>query len=147
MSKLESEIYSEPSDRNIAEQIDKYVKKFYSSSGEEVVRVRYNIWAIREAVYSFNVIITSLLVVFDAILFDHLPENKHALFEDLLSLNAHRAKASKLCLVKDRIHLRIIRGLEDFDYSEFVAQVEEYREIYPDMREMLASKYYPDEDE
>lgn len=145
MSKLESEIYTEPTDQNIANLINEYVTKYYTASGEETVRVRHNIWAVREATYSFNIIITSLLIVFDAILFDHLPENKLSLFEELLNLNAHRAKASKLCLVKDRIHLRIIRGLEDFDYSEFVAHVEEYREIFPDIREKLVEQYYPDE--
>ena len=145
MSELESEIYSEPTDQNIAHLINEYVTRFYKASGEEVVRVRYNIWAVREASYSFNIIITSLLVVFDAILFDHLPEQKNAFFEDLLSLNAHRAKTSKLCLLKDRIHLRIIRGLEDFDYSEFVAHVEEYREIFPEIKEKLSDEYFPNE--
>ena len=145
MSELESEIYSEPSDQKIALTIDQYVNKFYKASGEEVVRVRFNIWAVREASYSFNIIITSLLIVFDAILFEQLPEKKDTFFEDLLSPNAHRAKSSKLCLVKDRIHLRIIRGLEDFDYSEFVAHVEEFREIYPEIKEKLLGKYFPDE--
>jgi hypothetical protein len=146
MSELENEIDGKPVDQNIAYLIDEYVTKFYKSSGEEVVRVRFNIWAVREASYSFNIIVTSLLVVFDAILFDHLPEQEHSFFEELLSLNAHRAKTSKLCLVKDRIHLRIVRGLEDFDYSEFVAHVEEYREIFPEIREKLLDKYYPDEE-
>ncbi len=145
MADVENKIDVEPSDQNLAYLIDEYVNKFYKESGEEVVRVRHNIWAVREASYSFNIIITSLLIVFDAILFDHLPEQKNMLFEDLLSLNAHRAKTSKLCLVKDRIHLRIIRGLEDFDYSEFVAHVEEYREIFPEIKEKLMEKYYPDE--
>ena len=145
MSELESEIYSEPSDKQIAETIDQYVNKFYKPSGEEVVRVRFNIWAVREASYSFNIIITSLLIVFDAILFEQLPDKKDTFFEDLLSVNAHRAKSSKLCLVKDRIHMRIIRGLEDFDYSEFVAHVEEFREIYPEIKEKLLSKYFPEE--
>jgi hypothetical protein len=146
MQELENDIYSEPSDQNIAHLIDDYVKRFYSKSGEEVIRVRHNIWAVREASYSFNIIVTSLLIVFDAILFDHLPEQKGVLFEELLSLNAHRAKTSKLCLVKERIQLRIVRGLEDFDYSEFVAHVEEYREIFPDIREQLLNKYYPGEE-
>ncbi len=145
MSELENELHSEPPDNNIAGRIDEYVNKFYSSSGQEVVRVRHNIWAVREASYSFNVIITSLLVVFDAMMFEELPERKDAFFGDLLNLNAHRAKASKLCMVKDKIHLRIIRGLEDFDYSEFVAHVEEYREIFPEIKEKLQNKYFPGE--
>ena len=145
MSKLENDIYSEPSDQNIAHLINEYVKKFYGPTGEEVIRARHNIWAIREASYLFNIIVTSLLCVFDAILFDHLPAKKATFFEELLSLNAHRAKTSKLCLVKDSIHLRIVRGLEDFDYSEFVSHVEEYREIFPEIKEMLSNKYYPDE--
>ncbi|MBU2514383.1 hypothetical protein KJ966_23855 [bacterium] len=145
MADVDNKIEADPPDQNLAYLIDEYVNKFYKASGEEVVRVRHNIWAVREASYSFNIIITSLLIVFDAILFDHLPEQKNMLFEDLLSLNAHRAKTSKLCLVKDRIHLRIVRGLEDFDYSEFVAQVEEYREIFPGIKEKLLEKYFPDE--
>lgn len=145
MHELDNEIDAQPADQSIALLIDEYVNKFYKQSGEEVVRVRFNIWAVREASYSFNIIVTSLLVVFDAILFDHLPDKKHALFEELLSLNAHRTKTSKLCLVKDRIHLRIIRGLEDFDYSEFVAHVEEYREIFPEIREKLLGTYFPEE--
>ena len=145
MSELENEIYSEPPDNSIAKTIDEYVNKFYESSGQEVVRVRHNIWAVREAYYSFSIIVTSLLVVFDAIMFEDLPERKDAFFGDLLSLNAHRAKTSKLCMVKEKIHLRIIRGLEDFDYSEFVAHVEEYREIFPEIKEKLQGKYFPEE--
>lgn len=145
MTDIENEINVEPTDQNIAYLIDEYVNKYYKESGEEIVRVRHNIWAVREISYSFNIIITSLLIVFDVILFDHLPENKNLLFEDLLTLNAHRAKTSKLCLVKDKIHLRIVRGLEDFDYSEFVAHVEEFREIFPDINEKLMAKYYSEE--
>jgi hypothetical protein len=145
MTELENDIHSEPSDSTITNTIDEYVNKFYKSSGQEVVRIRHNIWAVREAYYSFSIIITSLLVVFDAIMFEELPEKKDAFFEDLLSLNAHRAKTSKLCLVKEQIHLRIIRGLEDFDYSEFVAHVEEYREIFPEIKEKLHGKYFPDD--
>ncbi|MCP4749744.1 MAG: YbjN domain-containing protein [Proteobacteria bacterium] len=143
MSKTDA--YDEHSDEKIEHLIDEYVSKFFSESGEEVVRIRHNIWNLKEPYYSFNIIITSLLVIFDAILFEYLPENKHEFFEELLSLNAHQAKSSKLCLVKDAIHLRIIRGLEDFDYSEFVAHVEEYREIFPEMKEKLTEKYYPEE--
>ena len=69
---MENEYNSEPADQNIAHLIDEYVKKFYSVSGEEFVRIRHNIWAVREASYSFNIIVTSLLIVFDAILFDLL---------------------------------------------------------------------------
>lgn len=143
---MEKELTDELPEHSIADLIDEYVNRFYKGSGEEVVRVRHNIWAVREASYSFNIIITSLLAVFDAILFDHLPENKNQFFEDLLSLNAHRAKTSKLCLVKDQIHLRIIRGLEDFDYSEFLAHVEEFREIFPEIKEKLSQQYFPDEE-
>ncbi len=145
MADIDNELNVEASDQNISYLIDEYVKKFYEKSGEEVVRVRHNIWAVREASYTFNIIVTSLLIVFDAVLFDHLPENKLMLFEDLLSMNAHRAKTSKLCLVKDRIHLRIVRGLEDFDYSEFAAHVDEYREIFPEIMEKLLEKYYSEE--
>ncbi|MBU3918177.1 YbjN domain-containing protein [bacterium] len=138
------EAYDEQSDQKIERLIDEYIKKFYADSGEETVRVRHNIWAVKEASYTFNIIITSLLVVFDAVLFDLLPEDKNSFFEELLILNAHHAKSSKLCLVKGKIHLRIIRGLEDFDYSEFVAHVEEYREIFPVIKEQLMEKYHLD---
>lgn len=140
---MEYQANSDTADQNIAHLIDDYVRKFYSASGEEFVRVKYNIWAVREASYSFNIIVTSLLIVFDAILFESLPEDKQTFFEELLTLNAHRAKTSKLCMVNDTIHLRIVRGLEDFDYSEFVAHVEEYREIFPEIKEKLSEKYFP----
>lgn len=142
---MDNEFSADKADQNIAHLIDEYVRKFYSTSGEEFVRVRHNIWAIREASYTFNIIVTSLLIVFDAVLFDSLPQEKQTFFEELLSLNAHRAKTSKLCLVKDTIHLRIVRGLEDFDYSEFAAHVEEYREIFPEIKEKLSAKYFPEE--
>ena len=138
-----SKAYGGQTDEGIENLIDTYVNRFYTSSGEEVVRIRRNIWSISEELYSFNIIITSILVIFDAVLFDSLPQNKAEFFEELLSLNAHQAKSSKLCLVKDRIHLRIIRGLEDFDYSEFEAHVNEYRDIYPEIKEKLLDQYYP----
>ncbi len=136
--------YIDQTDEEIENLIESYVAKFFGDRSEDVVRIRRNIWTIREEHYTFNIIITSLLVIFDAILFDELPENKHQFFEELLSLNAHQAKSSKLCLLKGTIHLRIIRGLEDFDYSEFEAHVEEYREIFPLMQENLIDKFYPD---
>ena len=143
---MATDAYDEQTDKDIEKLIDEYVKKYFSESGEEVVRIRHNIWAIREELYAFNIIITSLLIIFDAVMFNQLPENKQKFFEDLLVLNSHHAKSSKLCLVKETIHLRIIRGLEDFDYSEFVAHVEEYREIFPEIRDKLQKVYFPDED-
>ncbi len=139
------DVYDEKSDKNIEQLIDKYVNKFYSSTGEEIMRIRHNIWAIKEVSYTFNIIVTSLLIVFDAVLFKHLPEDTNRCFEELLKMNAHHTKASKLCLVKEGIHLRIIRGLEDFDYSEFEAHVEEYREIFPEIKDTLFEKYYPND--
>jgi len=136
--------YIDQTDEEIENLIESYVNKFFGDRSEDVMRIRRNIWTIREELYAFNIIITSLLVIFDAILFDELPENKNQFFEELLSLNAHQAKSSKLCLLKGTIHLRIIRGLEDFDYSEFAAHVEEYREIFPLMQENLIDKFYPE---
>ncbi len=140
----EDEFGAKP-DQKIEHLIEKYVKNFFTPTGHEVVRIRHNIWTVREVSYSFNIIITSLLVIFDAILFDRLPENKYEFFEDLLSSNAHLTKSSKLCLVKESIHLRIIRGLEDFDYSEFTAHVNEYREIFLEIQDKLAEKYFQDD--
>lgn len=136
--------YNDQTDEAIENLIESYVHKYFVDRGNDVVRIRRNIWTVQEELYSFNIIITSLLIIFDAVLFDELPENKLAFFEALLSLNAHQAKSSKLCLVKNTIHLRIIRGLEDFDYSEFVAHVEEYREIFSVMQESLIDQFYPD---
>lgn len=135
---------TDQTDEEIENLIDSYVNRFFEGREDDVMRIRRNIWTVREEFYSFNIIITSLLIIFDAVMFDELPENKVAFFEDLLSLNAHQAKSSKLCLVKDTIHLRIIRILEDFDYSEFVAHVEEYREIFHVIQEKLLDRFFPD---
>ncbi|MBT4089862.1 MAG: hypothetical protein HOE30_15355 [Deltaproteobacteria bacterium] len=142
ISKIDA--YVDQTDEAIENLIDSYVNKFFGDRSEDVVRIRRNIWTVREDLYAFNIIITSLLVIFDAILFDELPENRQQFFEELLSLNAHQAKSSKLCLLKGTIHLRIIRGLEDFDYSEFAAHVEEFRDIFPLMQENLIDTFYPD---
>lgn len=136
--------YNDQTDEEIENLIESYVHRFFEDRGDDVVRIRRNIWTIREELYAFNIIITSLLIIFDAVMFDELPENKDSFFEELLSLNAHQAKSSKLCLVKDTIHMRIIRGLEDFDYSEFADHVEEYREIFSVMQESLIDKFFPD---
>ncbi|NQU63819.1 MAG: hypothetical protein HQ517_05995 [SAR324 cluster bacterium] len=141
ISKIDAHI--DQTDEAIENLIESYVIKFFGEAGD-VVRIRRNIWTIQEELYSFNIIITSLLIIFDAVLFNELPENKHPFFEELLILNAHQTKSSKLCLLKDTIHLRIIRGLEDLDYSEFAAHVEEYREIFPTIQENLLDKFYPD---
>ncbi len=136
--------YIDQTDEAIENLIESYINKFFEDRQDDIIRIRRNIWTVQEEHYAFNIIITSLLVIFDAIMFDDLPENKNQFFEELLSLNAHQAKSSKLCLLKGTIHLRIIRGLEDFDYSEFAAHVEEYREIFPLMQENLIDKFYPD---
>lgn len=136
--------YIDQTDEAIENLIESYINKFFEGRQDDIIRIRRNIWTVQEEHYAFNIIITSLLVIFDAIMFDDLPENKNQFFEELLSLNAHQAKSSKLCLLKGTIHLRIIRGLEDFDYSEFAAHVEEYREIFPLMQENLIDKFYPD---
>jgi len=141
-----TDAYSEITDERIEALIDDYVTRLYKSGGQEVVRIRRNIWTIREELYSFNIIITSMLVIFDATLFETLPEKRLEFFEDLLNLNAHQTKSSKLCLVKNSLHLRIIRGLEDFDYSEFVAHVQEYRELYPAIQARLLEKFFPEMD-
>lgn len=141
ISKIDAHI--DQTDEAIENLIESYVNKFFGES-RDVVRIRRNIWAIQEELYSFNIIITSLLIIFDANLFDELPEDKNKFFEELLSLNAHQTKSSKLCLVKDTIHLRIIRGLEDLDYSEFAAHVEEYREIFPMIQENLLDTFFPE---
>ncbi len=136
--------YNDQTDEEIENLIDSYVVKYFDGRSDDVVRIRRNIWTVREPLYSFNIIITSLLIIFDAVMFDELPEDKHGFFEELLSANAHQAKSSKLCLVKDTIHLRIIRGLEDFDFSEFADHVEEYREIFAEIQENFLDKFYPD---
>lgn len=136
--------YDDQTDQEIENLIESYVNRFFEGREGDVVRIRRNIWSINEEVYSFNIIITSLLIIFDAIMFDELPENKDEFFEEILILNAHQAKSSKLCMVKNTIHMRIIRGLEDFDYSEFAAHVEEYREIFAAMQENLIDKFFPD---
>jgi len=136
--------YNDQTDEEIENLIDSYVVKLFDGRSDDVVRIRRNIWTVREPLYSFNIIITSLLIIFDAVMFDELPEDKHAFFEELLSANAHQAKSSKLCLVKETIHLRIIRGLEDFDFSEFTDHVEEYREIFAEIQENFLDKFYPE---
>ncbi len=136
--------YNDQTDEEIENLIDSYVVKFFDGRSDDVVRIRRNIWTVREPLYSFNIIITSLLIIFDAVMFDELPEDKYTFFEELLSANAHQAKSSKLCLVKETIHLRIIRGLEDFDFSEFADHVEEYREIFAEIQENFLDKFYPD---
>lgn len=136
--------YDDQTDEEIENLIESYVNKFYDERVDDVVRIRRNIWAVREELYGFNIIITSLLIIFDAVMFDELPVNKDDFFEELLILNAHQAKSSKLCLVKDTIHMRIIRGLEGLDYSEFADHVEEYREIFTAMQEGLIDRFFPD---
>ena len=136
--------YDDNSDTQVELLIDKYTNQFFTESDNEVIRIKNNIWSIKEDRYLFNIIITSLLCIFDAVLLDHLPEEKDQLHEELLRMNAHHVKSSKFCLVKDSIHLRIIRGLEGFDYSEFSDHVTEFRELYPKIKEQLMGKYFPD---
>jgi hypothetical protein len=133
-------------DDKIEQLIDGYVTRFFAGSDREIIRIRRNIWSVEEELYAFNIIVTSILVIFDANMFESLPDNRQAFFEELLALNAHQTKSSKLCLTKNRIHLRIIRGLEDFDYSEFVAHVNEYRELFPVIQSRLLEQFYPDTD-
>ena len=140
MKKLSA--YSEDTTKEIENLIDQYSKKYFEKNPEKLIRIKRNIWAVRENYYSFSIIITSMLIIFDTNLFEELPKNKNEFFKELLALNAHHVKSSKLCLVKNSIHLRIIRGLEGLDYSEFVEHIEELNELYPEIQEFLSEKYY-----
>ena len=139
--------YDDGSEEKIERLIENYIDRYYMDSEVPIERIRHNIWTIQEEHYTFNIIVTSILVIFDAILFEDLPDEKLAFFEELLTLNAHRAKSSKICLVKERVHLRIIRGLEDFDYSEFVSHIDEYREIFTVILDKLYYEFYHTDNE
>ena len=137
--------YDDNSDKQVEQLIEEYVKQFFTKAEKEVIRIKNNIWSIKEDRYIFNIIITSLLCIFDAVLLNKIPDEKNKLFEELLRMNAHHVKSSKFCLVKNGIHLRIIRGLEDFDYSEFSDHVTEFRDLYPKIKEQLMKRYFPNE--
>ena len=141
----QKEIYDESAGRKIEKRIDGYIERYFGGGEKKVTRIKNSIWTVEEDLYDFNIIQTTMLCVFDAILLDRLPERSCELFEELLVLNAHRVKSSKLCLIKGRIHLRIVKGLGDFGYSEFVDHVQEYREIFPRLKVELTKKYYPEE--
>lgn len=134
--------YDENADEQVEQLIEKYVNQFFSDGDKEVIRIKDNIWSVKEDRYIFNIIITSLLCIFDAVLLDKIPDEKQQFFEDLLRMNAHHVKSSKFCLVKNSIHLRIIRGLEDFDYSEFADHVTEFRDLYPKIKEQLLKRFF-----
>lgn len=139
-----NDAYDENTNAEVEQTLGDYIGKFYSSGDVAPVQIRHNIWTMKEEGYDFNIIITSILCIFDAVLFKSLPEEKGDFFEEILRLNAHQTKSSKLCLVNDSIHLRIIRGLEDFDYSEFTDHVDEYRDLFPIIQQELKQKYYPE---
>ena len=40
--------FEDHSDLKIEKLIDEYVNRFYQTSGEEILRIRHNIWSIRE---------------------------------------------------------------------------------------------------
>ena len=138
-------VYDDKTEASFEETIDEYTTRFYQDSDREIVRIKHNIWSIGEETYLFNIIITSLLCIFDAVLLDSLPTDRERFFEDLLRMNSHQVRSSKLCLAKEHVHLRIIRGLEDFDYSEFNDHVLEYRELYPVIKETLLDRYFSEE--
>ncbi len=122
--------------------IEKHVERYYSESECEVSRIKHNIWSIKENEYVINIIVTSMLIIFDTELFNQLPKEKNLFFEELLHLNAHLVRSAKLCLVKNQIHMRMLRGLIDFGYSEFAAHIDEFRELHPEICDKLIGKYY-----
>lgn len=135
--------YDEKTDIEVENKIVDFLERYYQTREAKVDRIRHNIWNIRDQNCRFNIIVTSLLIIFDTILFEKLPEKRSLFFEELLILNSHHTRSSKLCLVNHTIHLRIIRGLEGLDYQEFIEHIEEFKEIFPEIRDLLSKKYYP----
>ena len=66
--------YDDHSDKQVEALIEKYVNQFFTESDKEVIRIKNNIWSVKEDRYVFNIIITSLLCIFDAVLLDKIPD-------------------------------------------------------------------------
>ena len=136
------EAYAEISTPEIDGLVAGYVHRHFGEETKGYLRVHNNVWRFQEEDFEYNLIITSKLIIFDALLFPSLPENRLGFFQDMLDLNAHQTKQAKFCLVKDRVHLRLINEHAHYTFEEFTDNLFEFRWQVPRLRDNLGAKFF-----
>lgn len=136
------ENYAEITTPEIDAMVAGYVHQHFGDETTGYLRVSSNVWRFQEEDFEYNLIITSKLIIFDALLFPNLPENKLELFSDLLNLNAHQTKQGKFCIVKGQVHLRLINEHAHYTFAEFKDNLSEFRWQIPRLRDTLGAKFF-----
>lgn len=129
-------------DKKTADLIAEYMTRFFEENPEGYRRIKENIFKIYETGFDYDLIITSKLVIYDLLLFDELPKQKGAFYEELLRVNGLRTKGATLCLTDEGINLRLIRGHEEYPYSAFRDNLQEFRLLAPQLRTELIPKFF-----
>ena len=134
--------YKSNEDPSVNQKIAGFVLEYFGSEEEGFIQVNDHVWRITEEDYEINLILTSKLIVFDTELCA-LPDKAQGEFVvELLKLNGHQTKACKFCMVKGKVHLRIIHEHDYFVYESFKSDMEEMKWQFPRFRESLGQKYF-----
>ena len=137
--------YQPNQDSEVEALVASFVNRVYNQKADGYKRVAENIWLFREQEGEFNLVITSKLIIFDALMFSKFPEKKTAFFQELLTFNAHQSKQCKACLVKEETHLRLIKEHAHYSYEEFVTNLDEFRWQLPQVRNRFGVRYFAQE--
>jgi len=138
------DIYEPAQDPKVLKLLKGLIDQHFASEPYRVNQFKPHIWTLDQPGYKIFVIVTHLLVIFDAVLFPEIAKAKTDLFEELLSLNAHHVKNAKLCIVKDQVHLRVICELPQVNPEMFNSCLQEFGDLFPVFHEQLSNRFYPE---
>ncbi|MDT8448169.1 MAG: hypothetical protein RRB13_14850 [bacterium] len=128
----------------VIERVQAAIEAIYQEKMHRVTRIKDHIWVISQTGYNLSVIVTHLLVIFDAEMFETMAAERQPYLEELLHLNAHQVKDAKFCLLKEATHLRVLCDNTKIDEERIRNYLTEFKELYLVLETQLAERFFPD---
>jgi len=136
--------YEPAQDPEVLAKLESLLSERFGSEMHRINQIKPHLWTIDQPGYKLFVMVTHLLVIFDAVLFATVSDKKTELFEELLVLNAHQVRNSKLCLVQGQVHLRVICEYRQVNAEVFESCFQEFGDLFPVFHDQLSGPFYPD---
>lgn len=142
-----AQVYQPSDNQEVLERVHSALTNLYpAEETHNLTRIKPHVWVINQPGYNLMVIITHMLVIFDAEMFEALPEKRLECCEELLRLNAHHVRNSKFCLLKGAVHLRILCENEKITEARISDYLREFKQQYALLETRLLKQFY-DENE
>ncbi|OGG97132.1 MAG: hypothetical protein A2527_10720 [Candidatus Lambdaproteobacteria bacterium RIFOXYD2_FULL_50_16] len=133
----------EPSlDKELLSRISDLLRELFGEDLTKLSQIKPNVWVVEEAGFFMDIIVTSLLLVLDAQLFEKMPTDSKGAYKKMLQLNAHHVKETRLCLVKEAVHLRALVSHQNIDQPKLEDALAEFRALFPIIHGELKS-FFP----